>query len=1380
MTKDFVYILANALAGGIGGYYTNDYAVKMIFRKYWGMGGIIIDTRPQFIANMSKLVERDVLNVNTLAPALGNERSKEVLSNLLTDFWLSMQADAQDMTLGQVAGIDRSTDRLLGFYKTYSQGALSDILSVLLRDIKLKEVLQPKQCEFLATALYNFGLTELVRSSVVRNTLCDYQQQFAQRPITDFLPVEFFEQLADNLADSMEQLPRHIKTEDVEDYLETVVEQTYMDLACDSLLDEFENSLKDKSLFELLGYEQVQGISREFLNNFLAVLQSEQGRMLLDNLAIALFAELKQLNASLYSLLNDGMRKKLDIYLRDTLPWFMERLLTWVELNKPELEGLINNAVEQVLAEDDDLLGLKSEAKKLLKDVFIGDVAAKYELVGKIVGYIQSGADPNKAASELSEYIIWQLKRRKVGDLLTSMEELGLIKANDGGRILLSVLQDYLPGFDLQGLDSLFMRKAGEFVDISLSTYFAQYFKQALKNHLRDEFICAPHSAEYIRLELKDKLRSLSEQKLGYFADAVAAKSLGEQLQVTVTDYLQSHTTELSKQLADNVQLHLQDKRLDWAINSDMQQKLKTYMAEQSFDKLRSVLEEYKTKKLVEIYNILGSKLSPEQLSSFLGMMLTGNLDDFLKGKVEKAVADNLQGLSNEELQTLTENFMGTELQPLSRLGGGMGAGIGGLAAAAGLGTLSSNLAINVVASGMMFAGIGWLTNVIAIQMIFKPYQPREIFGCRVPFTPGIIPRQKPRFAVAMGDFIDQKLFVQERAVADFLGKQEQARDSLLELAYRDDYAWLYNLLRAQHERLSNMALDSIQRNLSEVQDNISAVLQDEFSRLPIGVLDYTWLNQVLATRSSDLFDYGESFLQSKVHSLLYSQTALGATLPEGLKLALRRGVDNMLAAELNVWLERLQDEQQFGMLLDRYSNNFDSFVQRPIGEMLGVERSVQFKHAVHRFALEKLQSEESCKVFYNWLNERLENELQADRTLGEVLNGSLLRLIQSSSGQILTALVERALDSFSAKRENIKQEFHRQFMDSAGLLLRAANMILDIDATIYRTIDRMIDVELKEFAGRKNAELQEIITDFVNHQLSGVRISELGFALNYRQVMELAGKMLQSTHTANALSMALDSLLEAMLSLNIKHLLRISNFRSWQNIYQRFWPEIRVLRYQLANNIHSCHDLLVKRAGNLVEFIFMGSIYHAPTSKVLHGIKEDLLLSAGKRLLDELQHSEVFSRNLESYVKGLEHELRFKSLDQLLDVSLLSRDLLGCLAASIQRKQVRELLLASIHEFIGQLIKNSNEIIKDSTKNYFLKGAITSFVAAMVVHFEDLLKALDIKKVAVQQIEGMSAKNLKLMFDSFAAPYFRRIERYGLIAGLLALVTVPLLAWLK
>ena len=448
MTNEFVYILANTLAGGIGGYYTNDYAVKMIFRKYWGMGGVIIDTRPQFIENMSKLVERDVLNVHTLAPALANEQSKQVLADLLADFWQSMRQEAEDSTLGEVPGIERSFDRLLGFYKVYSQGALSELLGVLIRDIKLCDVVKGEQCDFLAGSLYSFGLDEFSKNALVNKTLCAYQQQYAQRAITDFLPQEFFETLANNLAASLDDVPKIVKPAEIESYLETVIEQTYTELACDSLLDEFEVAIKDKSLFELLGYESVEEISRESIHKLLDYVQSEQGERLLDRLAVALFEELKQLNHSVYSLLNDGMRKKLDEYLRTVLPWFMERLLIWVEFNKPDLEVLLNRAVDQALASDDDLLGLKNEAKRLLKDVFIGDVAAKYELVAKISDYVKSGTDPSKAAGELSTYIIWQLKKRKIGELLARMQELGVIEPQDGGRMLLTLLREYLPQLD--------------------------------------------------------------------------------------------------------------------------------------------------------------------------------------------------------------------------------------------------------------------------------------------------------------------------------------------------------------------------------------------------------------------------------------------------------------------------------------------------------------------------------------------------------------------------------------------------------------------------------------------------------------------------------------------------------------------------------------------------------------------------------------------------------------------------------------------------------------------------------------------------------------------------------------------------------------------
>ena len=36
---------------------------------------------------------------------------------------------------------------------------------------------------------------------------------------------------------------------------------------------------------------------------------------------------------------------------------------------------------------------------------------------------------------------------------------------------------------------------------------------------------------------------------------------------------------------------------------------------------------------------------------------------------------------------------------------------------------------------------IGFITNVLAIKMLFRPLRPHYLFGLRIPFTPGILPR---------------------------------------------------------------------------------------------------------------------------------------------------------------------------------------------------------------------------------------------------------------------------------------------------------------------------------------------------------------------------------------------------------------------------------------------------------------------------------------------------------------------------------------------------------------------------------------------------------------------------------------------------------------
>ncbi|MBR5673817.1 MAG: DUF445 family protein [Muribaculaceae bacterium] len=59
-------------------------------------------------------------------------------------------------------------------------------------------------------------------------------------------------------------------------------------------------------------------------------------------------------------------------------------------------------------------------------------------------------------------------------------------------------------------------------------------------------------------------------------------------------------------------------------------------------------------------------------------------------------------------------------------------------------------------------AVIGYITNDIAIRMLFRPHQAKYILGIHVPFTPGIIPKEKARIASAIGKAVSENLMNRE------------------------------------------------------------------------------------------------------------------------------------------------------------------------------------------------------------------------------------------------------------------------------------------------------------------------------------------------------------------------------------------------------------------------------------------------------------------------------------------------------------------------------------------------------------------------------------------------------------------------------------------
>ena len=68
-------------------------------------------------------------------------------------------------------------------------------------------------------------------------------------------------------------------------------------------------------------------------------------------------------------------------------------------------------------------------------------------------------------------------------------------------------------------------------------------------------------------------------------------------------------------------------------------------------------------------------------------------------------------------------------------------------------------------------AVIGCFTNFIAIKMLFRPYREIRLFGLKLPFTPGMIPKRKKDVARAIGRVVNDNL-LEKDDIAQTLTKE--------------------------------------------------------------------------------------------------------------------------------------------------------------------------------------------------------------------------------------------------------------------------------------------------------------------------------------------------------------------------------------------------------------------------------------------------------------------------------------------------------------------------------------------------------------------------------------------------------------------------------
>lgn len=82
------------------------------------------------------------------------------------------------------------------------------------------------------------------------------------------------------------------------------------------------------------------------------------------------------------------------------------------------------------------------------------------------------------------------------------------------------------------------------------------------------------------------------------------------------------------------------------------------------------------------------------------------------------------------------------------------------------------NDVVFIVVSVAVAAFVGGITNHYAIKMLFHPRQPVRLFGRRLPFTPGLIPKRREEIGASLGKVVAEYLVTSE-GLAGTLGRDE-------------------------------------------------------------------------------------------------------------------------------------------------------------------------------------------------------------------------------------------------------------------------------------------------------------------------------------------------------------------------------------------------------------------------------------------------------------------------------------------------------------------------------------------------------------------------------------------------------------------------------
>lgn len=405
------------------------------------------------------------------------------------------------------------------------------------------------------------------------------------------------------------------------------------------------------------------------------------------------------------------------------------------------------------------------------------------------------------------------------------------------------------------------------------------------------------------------------------------------------------------------------------------------------------------------------------------------------------------------------------------------------------------------IIGALIGAVIGYITNWLAIKMLFRPREAKYIFGMKLPFTPGLIPKEKSRIANKVGETVgthllnsdslskalkDDKIKAKFNEVAKEKINQIINSNSTLENSLKNTLGENYYALKGNMiDNIAKTILESIQEEefKNKVKFYIVDSIKERLNKEPEKIIDFinsnkfreVIINTLEEEKTRDII--GKALLK-EVKTLGKEDLTIEEVIPENIKPYIEEYVKSQKDTFVDIIKNLLRDDEVSHKIKSAINDNIPSIVSMFLSGDVIYGKLVSL---VDKSLSEEENKEYICDAALAFVHESMKKKVSdVINTVGE----EKLEVISDALGDKISKKLntEENIDSIISKL-NCKISSFNSYEEIIKVLFN------DYENILIDNIDSMISqiVNNNQLSGEISKMIEKVFDKFLQNSLNDI-----------------------------------------------------------------------------------------------------------------------------------------------------------------------------------------------------------------------------------------------------------------------------------------------------